>query len=40
METITIHEGKTQLSRLMEEACRDEEIVIARKRTRGEVGCD
>jgi prevent-host-death family protein len=30
METITIHEAKTQLSRLIKKACRGEEIVIAR----------
>ncbi|HKM47874.1 MAG TPA: type II toxin-antitoxin system prevent-host-death family antitoxin [Terriglobales bacterium] len=30
METITIHKAKTELSRLIEKACRGEEIVIAR----------
>jgi prevent-host-death family protein len=30
METITIHKAKTQLSRLIERACRGEEIIIAR----------
>ena len=30
MKTITIHKAKTNLSRLVEEACRGEEIVIAR----------
>jgi prevent-host-death family protein len=30
METITIHKAKTELSRLIERACRGEEIVIAR----------
>jgi antitoxin (DNA-binding transcriptional repressor) of toxin-antitoxin stability system len=30
METITIHKAKPQLSRLMEKACRDKEIVLAR----------
>jgi antitoxin (DNA-binding transcriptional repressor) of toxin-antitoxin stability system len=30
METITIHKAKTELSRLIEWACRGEEIVIAR----------
>lgn len=30
MKTITIHKAKTQLSKLIEEACRGEEIVIAR----------
>jgi len=30
MEIITIHKAKTQLSRLIEKACRGEEIVIAR----------
>jgi prevent-host-death family protein len=30
METITIHKAKTTLSRLIERACRGEEIVIAR----------
>jgi antitoxin (DNA-binding transcriptional repressor) of toxin-antitoxin stability system len=33
METITIHKAKTQLSRLIERACRGEEIVIARGKT-------
>jgi prevent-host-death family protein len=30
MKTITIHKAKTNLSRLIEEACAGEEIVIAR----------
>jgi prevent-host-death family protein len=30
METVTIHKAKTELSRLIERACRGEEIVIAR----------
>jgi antitoxin (DNA-binding transcriptional repressor) of toxin-antitoxin stability system len=30
METFTIHRAKTELSRLIEKACRGEEIVIAR----------
>jgi prevent-host-death family protein len=30
METITIHKAKTELSRLIERACRGEEIIIAR----------
>ena len=30
MATVTIHEAKTNLSRLIEKACRGEEIVIAR----------
>jgi prevent-host-death family protein len=30
MKTITIHEAKTNLSRLIEKACRGEEIIIAR----------
>lgn len=30
METITIHKAKTELSRLIEKACRGEEVVIAR----------
>ena len=30
MKTIMIHKAKTQLSKLIEEACRGEEIVIAR----------
>ena len=30
METVTIHRAKTELSRLIEKACRGEEIVIAR----------
>jgi prevent-host-death family protein len=33
METVTIHKAKTQLSRLIEKACRGEEIVIARGKT-------
>ncbi len=30
MATITVHKAKTNLSRLIERACRGEEIVIAR----------
>ncbi len=30
MKTFTIHEAKTNLSRLIEEACQGEEVVIAR----------
>ena len=30
MKTVTIHEAKTNLSRLIEQACEGEEIVIAR----------
>jgi prevent-host-death family protein len=30
MPTITIHKAKTQLSKLIEQACRGEEIIIAR----------
>lgn len=30
MKTITIHKAKTNLSRLIEDACRGEDIVIAR----------
>lgn len=30
MGTITIHKAKTQLSRLIEKACRGEEVIIAR----------
>ena len=30
MKTVTIHQAKTNLSRLIEEACEGEEIVIAR----------
>lgn len=30
MKTVTIHQAKTTLSRLVEEACNGEEIVIAR----------
>jgi hypothetical protein len=30
MEIITIHKPNTQLSRLIEKACRGEEIIIAR----------
>ncbi len=30
MKTVTIHEAKTNLSRLIQKACRGEEVVIAR----------
>ena len=30
MKTVTIHQAKTNLSKLIEKACRGEEIVIAR----------
>ncbi len=30
METVTVHKAKTQLSKLIEKACRGEEIIIAR----------
>jgi prevent-host-death family protein len=30
MKTVTIHEAKTNLSRLIAKACRGEEIIIAR----------
>jgi prevent-host-death family protein len=30
MKTITIHKAKTNLSRLIEDACKGEEIIIAR----------
>jgi prevent-host-death family protein len=30
MATITIHKAKTQLSKLIEQACRGEEVIIAR----------
>jgi prevent-host-death family protein len=30
MKTVTIHEAKTNLSRLIEKACSGEEIIIAR----------
>jgi prevent-host-death family protein len=30
MKTVTIHEAKTNLSRLIRKACRGEEIIIAR----------
>ncbi|HYM76155.1 MAG TPA: type II toxin-antitoxin system prevent-host-death family antitoxin [Candidatus Dormibacteraeota bacterium] len=30
MKTVTIHEAKTNLSRLIKKACRGEEIIIAR----------
>jgi prevent-host-death family protein len=33
METVTIHKAKTELSKLIEKACRGEEIVIARGKT-------
>jgi prevent-host-death family protein len=30
MKTVTIHDAKTNLSKLIEEACQGEEVVIAR----------
>jgi prevent-host-death family protein len=30
MKTVTIHEAKTNLSKLIEKACRGEEVIIAR----------
>jgi prevent-host-death family protein len=30
METVTIHKAKTNLSRLIEKACKGEEIIISR----------
>lgn len=30
MKTVTIHEAKTNLSKLIEQACQGEEVVIAR----------
>jgi prevent-host-death family protein len=30
MKTVTIHQAKTNLSKLIEKACRGEEIIIAR----------
>lgn len=30
MKTVTIHEAKTNLSRLIERACRGEEVIISR----------
>ena len=30
MKTVTIHKAKTNLSKLIEQACRGEEIIIAR----------
>jgi prevent-host-death family protein len=30
METVTIHKAKTNLSKLIEKACKGEEVVIAR----------
>ncbi|HTS35450.1 MAG TPA: type II toxin-antitoxin system prevent-host-death family antitoxin [Candidatus Solibacter sp.] len=30
MKTVTIHEAKTNLSRLIEKACQGEEVIIAR----------
>jgi len=30
METVIIHKAKTQISRLIEKACRGEDVVIAR----------
>jgi prevent-host-death family protein len=32
MKTVTIHEAKTSLSKLIEEACQGEEVVIVRGR--------
>jgi antitoxin (DNA-binding transcriptional repressor) of toxin-antitoxin stability system len=39
MVTITIHKAKTNLSRLIEKACRGEEVVIARGKTERFQGC-
>jgi prevent-host-death family protein len=33
MKTVTIHKAKTNLSKLIEKACRGEEVVIARGST-------
>jgi prevent-host-death family protein len=33
MKPVTVHAAKTQLSRLIEQACAGEEVVIARNRT-------
>jgi antitoxin (DNA-binding transcriptional repressor) of toxin-antitoxin stability system len=30
METVTIHKAKTNLSKLIEKACKGEEVIIAR----------
>lgn len=30
MQSFTVHEAKTQLSKLIEQACRGEEVIIAR----------
>lgn len=30
MDPVTVHEAKTQLSKLIERACRGEEVIIAR----------
>jgi prevent-host-death family protein len=30
MKTVTIHQAKTNLSRLIEQACRGEEVIISR----------
>jgi len=32
MKTVTIHQAKTNLSRLIEKACKGEEVIIARDR--------
>lgn len=33
MKTVTIHQAKTNLSRLIEKACRGEDVIIARGNT-------
>ena len=33
MRSFTVHEAKTNLSKLIEQACRGEEVIIARGRT-------
>lgn len=37
MESITIHKAKTQLSRLIEKACKGEEVVIVRGKSKEPV---
>jgi antitoxin (DNA-binding transcriptional repressor) of toxin-antitoxin stability system len=37
MKTVGIHEAKTNLSRLIEKACRGEEIIIARGKDKDPV---
>jgi hypothetical protein len=40
METVSIHKAKAQLSRLVEKACKGEDIVIPRLQAGRSPGCD